>query len=136
MFALRCLKKMFFFGIVSQMFVQLLFSILLFNFHSIPIYVSPQVPLQVGSPTRTILKLRSFLSSRWPHSTGDYTVHITQLATQYRKTTQYTLQCWPHSKGDFTFFSYLTSVGGIVEVILYKKHSFGDVVLHSWDFLQ
>ena len=74
----------FFFGIVSQMFVQLLFSILLFNFHSIPIYVSPQVPLQVGSPTRTILKLRSFLSSRWPHSTGDYTVHITQLATQYR----------------------------------------------------
>ena len=68
------------------MFVQLLCSILLFNFHSIPIYVSPQVPLQVGSPTRTILKLRSFLSSRWPHSIGDHTLHS-----------------WPHSTGDFTF---------------------------------
>ena len=80
------------------MFVQLLFSILLFNFHSIPIYVSPQVPLQVGSPTLTILKLRSFLSSRWPHSIGDHTLHS-----------------WPHSTGKPHSTHY--NVGHTVKVI-------------------
>ena len=66
-------------------------------------------------------------------------------------TTQYTLHSWPHSTGKphsthynvghtvkviSPFCSYLTSVDGIVEVILDRWHSFGDVVLHSWYFLQ
>ena len=34
------------------------------------------------------------------------------------------------------FCSYLASVEGIVEVILDRQHSVGDVVHHSWYFLQ
>ena len=97
------------------MFVQLLCSILLFNFHSIPIYVSPQVPLQVGSPTLTILKLRSFLSSRWPHSIGDHTLHSWPHSTGKPHSTHYNVGhtvkvislffildfSWGHCRGDF-----------------------------------